>query len=189
MSTRAALFWLVVLGTIAVAGGLLGGSSSSRGGDGGESSSSRGGLQAAAGATLSARVIRVVDGDTVKVSASGGEDTVRYIGIDTPESVKPDTPVRCYGKEASARNGQLVDGRAVRLVVGAEARDRYGRLLAYVYPAGSATSVNETLAAEGYARTLTIPPNDRYEALFAARVRAARSARRGLWGACHDSFP
>ncbi|UTI63411.1 thermonuclease family protein [Paraconexibacter antarcticus] len=196
MSTRSAVLWLAVLGTLAVAGGLLGGGSGS--GSGGASGSSgstadgaasaRGGLDAAAGATLRARVIRVVDGDTVKVSAGGREDTVRYIGIDTPESVKPDTPVRCFGKEASARNEELVDGRTVRLVVGAEARDRYGRLLAYVYPDGAGTSVNETLAAEGYARTLTIRPNDRYAPVFSARVRAAQAAGRGLWGACRDSF-
>jgi micrococcal nuclease len=197
MSTRNALIWLAVLGAFAVAGGLFGGGSGSGGGGAGSGGGSftadreaggRGGLDAAAGATLRAQVIRVVDGDTVKVSAGGREDTVRYIGIDTPESVKPDTPVRCFGKEASARNEELVDGRAVRLVVGAEARDRYGRLLAYVYPDGAGTSVNETLAAEGFARTLTIKPNDRYAPVFSARVQAAQAAHRGLWGACRDSF-
>jgi micrococcal nuclease len=193
MSTRNALIWLAVLGAFAVTGGLFGGGSESGGGGAGSGgggftadreAGGRGGLDAAAGATLRAQVIRVVDGDTVKVSAGGREDTVRYIGIDTPESVKPNTPVQCYAKAASHRNAELVAGRSVRLVVGAEARDRYGRLLAYVYRADDGRFVNEELVAGGFARTLTIAPNDRYARRFAARAAAARAAGRGLWGAC-----
>lgn len=131
-----------------------------------------------------ARVLRVVDGDTILVARGGGTDRVRYIGIDTPETVKPGTPVQCFGHRAGAENRALVAGREVRLVVGSEPRDRYGRLLAYVYRRDDGTFVNEALVRGGYARTMTIPPNDRYAARFGALQSAARQARRGLWGAC-----
>src|SRR5215213_4702317 len=80
-----------------------------------------------------ARVLRVIDGDTIEVDLGGREEHVRYIGIDTPESAIPGEPVECFGKEAAAANEDLVDGETVRLVFDAERRDRYGRLLAYVY--------------------------------------------------------
>jgi micrococcal nuclease len=187
VSSRTALTWLVVLAALAGVASRLGGPGGGPGSvsDGsGRSGDARGGLGVTAGQTLSARVTRVVDGDTVAVRAAGGQDTVRYIGIDTPESVKPNTPVQCYAKAASHRNAELVAGRSVRLVVGAEARDRYGRLLAYVYRADDGRFVNEELVAGGFARTLTIAPNDRYARRFAARAAAARAAGRGLWGAC-----
>jgi micrococcal nuclease len=131
------------------------------------------------------RVARVVDGDTIKVRlASGRLETVRYIGIDTPESVKPDTPVQCYAERASQENAALVDGREVRLVGDREARDRYGRLLAYVYRQTDGAFVNARLVAGGFARTLEIAPNTRYAGRFAALARQARAAGRGLWGAC-----
>ena len=129
-------------------------------------------------------VTRVVDGDTVHVSVGGRDETVRYIGIDTPESVKPGTPVQCFAKAASAANERLVAGERVRLSLDAEPRDRYGRLLAYVYRARDGTFVNAELVREGYARTLTIPPNVRYAARFAGLARRAREAQRGLWRAC-----
>src|SRR3954452_22363345 len=78
-----------------------------------------------------ARVVRVVDGDTIVASVGGREERVRYIGMDTPEDVKPGTPVQCYSRRAAAENRRLVAGRRVRLVPDAEARDRYGRLLAF----------------------------------------------------------
>jgi micrococcal nuclease len=181
VSSRAALFWLCVLAAVVLAGEAL----QRSGGDSAGGPSGGGGLAARPGQTLTARVTRVVDGDTVHVRGDGGgEETVRYIGVDTPESVKPGTPVQCYAKAASHRNAQLVDAQPVRLVVGAEARDRYGRLLAYVYRVADGRFVNETLVDGGFARTLTIPPNDRYAARFAARAAAARQAGRGLWGAC-----
>src|SRR5919106_2430176 len=83
-----------------------------------------------------ALVTRVVDGDTVEVRIAGGRDEVRYIGIDTPETVKPGEPVQCFGHRASAANRRLVEGRRVRLVFDRERRDVYGRLLAYVYVRG-----------------------------------------------------
>jgi micrococcal nuclease len=131
-----------------------------------------------------ARVLRVVDGDTILVSVAGREERVRYIGVDTPESVKPDTPVQCYAKQAAARNDALVAGRDVRLVTDAEARDRYGRLLAYVYRAEDGLLVNLALVRGGYARPLTIAPNVAHADEIASAARAARRARRGLWSAC-----
>ena len=138
------------------------------------------------GSAESARghTVRVVDGDTIKVRLGGRTETVRYIGIDTPESVKPGTPVQCYGHAASSANRRLVEGRELNLRVGREPRDRYGRLLAYVYRASDHLFVNAELLERGYARTLTIPPNDVFAARFSRLERAASSAGRGLWSAC-----
>src|SRR4051794_39500963 len=129
-------------------------------------------------------VTRVVDGDTIHVALGGADETVRYIGIDTPESVKPNTPVQCFAEAASAANRRLVDGRRVVLTFDAERRDRYGRLLAYVRRAGDGVFVNEQLVRDGYARTLTIPPNVRFAERFAGLARQARDDGRGLWHAC-----
>jgi micrococcal nuclease len=132
--------------------------------------------------SVSARVTRVVDGDTIEVLIRGREEDVRYIGVDTPETVAPGEPVRCFGPRASAFNHRLVDGRTVRLVFDAERRDVYGRLLAYVYL--GRLFVNATLVRRGLARTLTIAPNDSFAALFERLERAAGRSGRGLWGAC-----
>lgn len=133
-------------------------------------------------AAATAHVIRAVDGDTIEVSLDGHAEDVRYIGVDTPETVKPDTPVQCYGPRASAFDHRLVEGRTVRLVFGVERRDIYGRLLAYVYL--GRRFVNAMLVRRGLARSLTIPPNDRFAALFRRlELRAARAGR-GLWGVC-----
>jgi micrococcal nuclease len=131
-----------------------------------------------------ARVVRVVDGDTIRVSLGGRQERVRLIGVDTPESVKPDTPVQCFARKAAAFTHRLLDGRRVRLVGDVEARDRYGRLLAYVYRAGDGLFVNARLVQDGYARTMTIPPNVRFADRFAALAAQARRAGRGLWSAC-----
>ena len=139
---------------------------------------------------VTARVTHVVDGDTIDVRTPGDdEETVRYIGIDTPETVKPDTPVQCGGPRAHAVNEALVGGRTVTLRFDAERRDVYGRLLAYVYrpaarPGGRPLFVNAELVRRGLARTLTIPPNDSFAALFARLAAAAGAAGRGLWGHC-----
>ena len=136
----------------------------------------------AGGGRAEGTVTRVVDGDTIHVWTGGRDEAVRYIGVDTPESVKPGTPVQCFAKAASAENGRLVAGRRVRLVYDAERRDRYGRLLAYVYR--DSLFVNAELVRAGYARTLTIPPNVRFAERFARLARDAREHRRGLWRQC-----
>lgn len=129
-----------------------------------------------------AYVTRVVDGDTVEVQLDGAREDVRYIGVDTPETVKPDTPVQCFGPQASSFNHRLVEHRRVRLVFGVERRDVYGRLLAYVYLDGR--FVNAELVRSGLARTLTIAPNDRFAGRLKRLEIAAARAGRGLWGAC-----
>lgn len=133
-------------------------------------------------ASATAYVSRVVDGDTVEVQLDGREEDVRYIGVDTPETVKPDTPVQCFGPQASAFNHGLVEHRRVRLVFGEERRDVYGRLLAYVYL--GERFVNAELVRRGLARTLFIPPNLRFADRFKRLEIAAARAGRGLWGAC-----
>ena len=138
-------------------------------------------------------VTRVVDGDTLRVRLGRTDERVRLIGIDTPESVKPGTPVECFAKEASAHTAELVPpGTAVRLVRDVEARDRYGRLLAYVYRSSDGLFVNLALARDGYAAPLTIPPNVAHAEEVAAASGRARQAGRGLWSRCggpHQSSP
>jgi micrococcal nuclease len=142
------------------------------------------------GGPLTTRVTHVVDGDTIDVELPDGEeDTVRYIGIDTPETVKPDAPVECGGPKAHHVNERLVGGRTVTLRFDREVRDDYDRLLAYVYvPGGGAGDrplfVNAELIRRGLARTLTIVPNDSFAALFDRLAARAGSAGRGLWGRC-----
>jgi micrococcal nuclease len=135
----------------------------------------------------SARVVRVVDGDTIHVQVDGREETVRYIGVDTPESVKPGAPVQCFATRASAFNARLVAGEHVRLVPDAEARDRYGRLLAYVYRARDGLFVNAALVRRGYAVALTIPPNVAHADELRGLAAAARRKGRGLWSSCRSS--
>ena len=148
----------------------------------GESDSPAGGEKGKGGGRQAAVVTRVVDGDTVEVQLGGVEEDVRYIGVDTPESVAPGQPVECFGKDASEFNRNLVEGERVRLDYGAERRDQYGRLLAYVYLGDD--FVNAELVRRGYARTLTIAPNDDFEGLFARLQQRAANAGRGLWAAC-----
>jgi micrococcal nuclease len=127
-------------------------------------------------------VTRVVDGDTIEVRLGGREEDVRLIGVDTPETVKPGTPVQCFGPRASHFTKQLLEGRRVRLVFGVERHDVYGRLLAYLYL--GRRFVNPILVRRGLARSLTIPPNDRFARRFRRLELGAARAGRGLWGAC-----
>jgi micrococcal nuclease len=141
-----------------------------------------GGGEEAGPAAVSARVARVVDGDTIEIALDGGREDLRLIGIDTPETVKPGTPVQCYGPRASAFTHSLLEGRTVRVVFGVERRDVYGRLLGYVRLGDR--MVNAMLVRRGLARTLTIPPNDRFAPwLRRLELKAARAGR-GLWDAC-----
>ena len=144
----------------------------------------RGGEHPRATAFGRAQVLRVVDGDTIRVRLDGHIERVRYIGVDTPESVKPGTPVQCFAKRAAAANAALVAGRSVRLVGDVEQRDRYGRLLAYVYREPDGAFVNAALVRDGYARTLTIAPNVAHAHQLAQLAQTARRSGRGLWRAC-----
>jgi micrococcal nuclease len=135
-----------------------------------------------AGQTTAAEVTRAIDGDTIEVELDGGTEDVRYIGVDTPETVDPGEPVGCYGHAASRFNAGLVEGEQVRLVFDRELRDRYGRLLAYVTVDGHL--VNAELVRRGYARTLVFPPNTAHADRFARLQQRAADAGKGLWGAC-----
>lgn len=141
-----------------------------------------------------ATVVRVVDGDTIVVrideridgagaglAEPGQEHPVRLIGIDTPESVRPGTPVECFGREASSAAKALLEGAAVRLVKDVEEADRYDRLLRYVYIGEE--MANARLVVNGYASAYTYPPNIRHSRLFVQLEREARESDRGLWSA------
>lgn len=143
--------------------------------------SGNGSADAGPGAGM-AEVTRVVDGDTIEARFDGRTEDIRLIGIDTPETVKPGTPVQCFGPRASHFTKALLEGQRVRLVIGAEPRDIYGRLLAYVYL--GPRFVNAMLVRRGLARTLTIPPNNRFAPLFRGLAMRAARRGRGLWGAC-----
>ena len=137
------------------------------------------------GVLANGEVVRVVDGDTIVVDFDGDEERVRLIGIDTPESVKPDSPVECFGKEASAYTASLLpDGSPVRVERDVEARDDFGRLLGYVFRADDGVFVNLEIVEQGYAQPLTIPPNVAHADEFVDAARAAEAADRGLWAAC-----
>jgi micrococcal nuclease len=173
MSSRGAAFWVLVFVALALAGGGI------------ELLSDGTNPPDESGLASSGRIVRVIDGDTVRVRARGRTQTVRYIGVDTPETVKPGAAVECFGKRASAFNRRLVAGRRVRLRFGPERRDRYGRLLAYVYlgPHGR-RSVNAALVARGYGTVLTIPPNTEHAGRFERLERRARRRGLGIWRAC-----
>jgi len=135
-------------------------------------------------------VVRVVDGDTVVLRIAGATERVRLIGIDTPETVKPDTPVQCYGPEASAHLKHLLPpGTPVRVRRDAEARDRYGRLLLYLWRASDGRFVNLEIAADGFGRPLTIAPNTAHRADIAAAASRAEASGRGLWRSCPAAPP
>ena len=129
------------------------------------------------GAALTGRVVSITDGDTIRVQlGSGREERVRYIGIDTPERGD------CFSRRATSLNARLVADREVRLEPDADERDRYGRLLAYVY-AGD-VFVNRELVRRGVAQPLTVPPNVRHADEFRRLADRARGEGSGLWSAC-----
>jgi len=132
-------------------------------------------------------IAHFVDGDTIAVNMNGHVEKVRFIGVDTPETHKPNTPVQCYGPAAAAFTKATIGHQSVRLVSDplSTDRDRYGRLLRYVYlPDGS--DLNEQLVIRGYAFYYPYFPFTR-SALFANDERQARLAHRGLWSACHPT--
>ena len=124
-----------------------------------------------------ARVVRVVDGDTVILTGLGRS---RLIGVDTPEV---HGVAECYGRKASAYARRVLDGRRVRYRLGAEQRDRFGRALVYVW-LGDGRLFNAMLVRDGYAQPLTIPPNVEFADHLVALARRARRDGLGLWGAC-----
>jgi micrococcal nuclease len=130
--------------------------------------------------TLTGPVVSVVDGDTIDVQLDGRTVRVRYVGVNTPETKHPDKGVEPFGPEADAANRRLVAGKTVRLELDVQPRDRYQRLLAYVYVGD--LMVNAELVRQGYAQVATFPPNVKYHDRFRALQQEAREARRGLWG-------
>lgn len=133
----------------------------------------------------SGRVVEIVDGDTLDIDLGGARERVRLIGIDTPETKRPDTPVECFGPEATRRLSDLVPpGTEVVVSRDVEPRDDYGRLLLYVYRYEDGLFVNATLVAEGFARVLEIPPNTTHARELRALSSAAKSRGIGLWNAC-----
>lgn len=124
-------------------------------------------------------VKRVIDGDTVEL---GTGERVRYIGMDTPETVDPRKPVQCFGREASTKNKGLVEGKVVVLEKDISETDKYGRLLRYVWTGKK--MVNMELVEEGYATAFTYPPDVKYSKEFVAAERRAREAKIGLWKLC-----
>lgn len=136
-----------------------------------------------------ARMVRTVDGDTIVVDVAGTEERVRLIGINTPESVDRSRPVMCFGKEASAHMSELLPvGTPLQLVRDVEARDRYGRLLAYVYRATDGRFVNLAMVEDGFANHFTLAPNVEHTEQFRSAAGTARSNGVGLWSACEKPF-
>jgi len=121
-------------------------------------------------------VTEIIDGDTIEIK---GGDRVRYLGIDAPEIVHPSEPVEYFGKEATEKNRELVEGKRVTLERDVEDRDEYGRLLRYVWR--DDIMVNAELVRLGYAYAYSLPPNVKYQELFLQLEKEAREQRLGLW--------
>ena len=125
------------------------------------------------------RVSRVIDGDTIEL-ADGS--VIRYLSMDTPETVKPNAPVECMGPEASARNKELVNGKTIEILSDKQDVDRYGRKLRYVF--ADKIFVNAQLVWEGLARATIYDPDERFAQTIVQFERAARDAGRGGWKTC-----
>lgn len=134
-----------------------------------------------------AQVVRVIDGDTVDVVFDGQQHRVRYIGIDTPETVDPRLPVECFGREATQRNRELVEDKTVELEKDISETDRFDRLLRYVWVDGQ--MVNALLVEEGYAVVVSYAPDVKHQELLLELQSEAREAERGLWTACFTPSP
>jgi micrococcal nuclease len=132
------------------------------------------------------KVTNVVDGDTFKIESG---ETVRMIGIDTPETVHPSKPVQCYGKEASLKTQELIEGKEIKLEKDVSEKDKYGRLLRYVYLGD--IFLNEYLVREGYAMSSSYPPDIKYQDKFVGAQKKAQEENKGLWSpsACPTTTP
>jgi micrococcal nuclease len=132
-----------------------------------------------------AEVSRVVDGDTIEVVIDNTTEKVRLIGVDTPETVHPTIGEEPYGRQASDFTKSKLSGQSVGLEFDVEERDRYGRLLAYVWLGDQ--MFNEVLLREGYAQLATYPPNVKYVDRFTGAQEEARQQQRGLWGEIEET--
>lgn len=134
---------------------------------------------------LTGTVVEVIDGDTTIIQFGSRKETVRFLGVDTPETKHPTKPVECWGKEASLHTQHLLPkGTSVFVFRDEEARDKYGRFLAYVYRSSDNVFINNELVTGGWAVPLSITPNTAFEAVFAASAYSAQQSRMGLWGQC-----
>ena len=134
-------------------------------------------------------VKKVIDGDTIQISTG---QKVRYIGIDTPETHDTRKPHQCYGKEASEKNSELVQGKQIRMEKDVSETDRYGRLLRYIYVVNPTTPsaelfVNEYLVKEGYAYAIKYPPDIKHDKYFHELQSEAQQSHKGLWSSCPAS--
>jgi micrococcal nuclease len=134
------------------------------------------------GVTELKKVTRVIDGDTIEIE---GGASIRYIGINTPETNHPSLGKECYGEQAKEANRLLVEGQMVRLEKDVSETDRYGRLLRYVYVGD--IFVNDYLVREGFAFASSYPPDVKHQERFVAAQREALEKGRGLWQACKVS--
>ncbi len=142
-------------------------------------------VSATPGLEPNAVVDYVIDGDTIDVIIAGKEERIRLIGIDTPETKKPNSPIECFGPEATAFTESLLPvGTPVRIERDIVNRDDYGRLLGYVYRADDGIFVNYEVMRQGFGQPLSIGPNDLFAQLFTDAARAAEADDAGLWAAC-----
>lgn len=134
-----------------------------------------------------AKVVRVIDGDTIEIEQGGSRFKLRYIGVDTPETVDPKRPLGCFGKEASNENRRLVELRLIEMEKDISDTDKFGRLLRYVYlklDDGNKLFVNDYLIRQGFGYAATFPPDVKYAARFQEAQREAEENQRGLWEKC-----
>jgi micrococcal nuclease len=129
---------------------------------------------------VDAKVVRVVDGDTVVVRYERREERIRLIGVDTPETVHPNKPIEAYGEEAKEYTKKKLEEKDIQIEFDVQERDRYGRLLGYIWLDG--LLFNDELLRMGYARVATFPPNVKYVETFKETERNAREKQVGLWG-------
>jgi micrococcal nuclease len=128
---------------------------------------------------VNAKVVRVVDGDTVVVRYEGREERIRLIGVDTPETVHPNKPVEAYGEEAKEYTKKKLEEKNIQIEFDVQERDRYGRLLGYIWVDG--LLFNDELLRMGYARVATFPPNVKYVETFKETEKNAREKQVGIW--------
>jgi micrococcal nuclease len=130
-------------------------------------------------------VLKVIDGDTVDIDIKGNTERVRLIGVNTPETKHPTKPIECFGPEASAYLTQLLPkGTHVRIERDIEARDRYGRMLLYLYRESDNLFINLDLVSHGYGIPMSIEPNTFHRNDFVHAAALAETTNVGLWKAC-----